>query len=811
MIKHYLKIALRNLAKHKVLAFINVFGLSVGLACFTLFLLYAVNEFSFDRFHKNKENVYRVYLHIDPMNGEDESETCYLPIPLGPAMKQDFPEVENYVRFKDSWTGDFVRADNKVTRIKVSFTDPHFFSVFSFKVLYGNALNPLKNTNNIVLTKKIAQQLFGEVNAVGKTVEIKEEDNFEPFIVTAVTDNIPSNSTIEFEILGSFDYYTSTAGGKRGVDNWHRSGYQTYVQLRPGSKLANRSEQLKKFRSKYYPDEEAELRKNKMWTANGSPVTYGLQPLRAMHTDIMIGGGGVDSVNPKNIWILLAIAAGVLIIACINFTTLAIGRSAGRAKEVGVRKVIGSDKKHLIVQFLAEALLLSILSAGLGLLLAKLLLPYFDQLSGRELHFSFSQYPEMLWMLIGLVIVVGLLAGSYPALILSGFKPIEVLKSKIRVGGSNVFTKSLVTLQFIVSMGLIICTVIILQQLKFMQNKNPGFNKENIVMVDAEGTNTKKVYPLFKQALSAQSSIAGVAGSELGLGEGMGWSRSGFEYNGKHKDVYEYFVDGDYIDLMEMKLIAGRNFDPRIASDTMTSVIINEAMMNDFGWTIKNAIGQQLNGYADNLTPVVIGVVKNFNFLSLTEKIEPQMFHQFHDYAPYKYFVKIKPGDPSVSLNAIKKAWISVVPDLPLKYDFLDESLNHFYKSEAKWSNIVGWAGAISIFLACLGLFGLAALAAINRTKEIGIRKVLGASSTAIVGLLSKDFLKLVAIALLVSSPLAWYFMHNWLQDFAYRININWYVFVATGIVAVLIALLTISFQAIKAAIANPVKSLRTE
>ncbi len=811
MIKHYLKIALRNLAKQKVLAFINVFGLSVGLACFTLFLLYAVNEFSFDRFHKNADNIYRVYRWSEAVHGEEAHGSSYMPIPLGPALRQDFPEVENYVRIKEGGFETFVRANDNVTRLKVSFADPQFFSVFTFKVLYGDTKNPLKELNNIVLTKDMAIRLFGEVNVIGKTVEIKPEDQFEPFVVTAVTENIPANSTIGYKILGNFNYYTSTRGGKMSVDNWHRSGYQTYVELRAGSKLQNKSQQLRKFRSKYYADEEAELKKAGLWTANGSPITYGLQPLRQMHTDTTIGGGEVDAVNPKNIWILLAIAAGVLLIACINFTTLAIGRSAGRAKEVGVRKVIGSDKKHLIVQFLAEALLLSILSAGLGLLLVKLLLPYFDQLSGRELHFSFSQYPEMLWMLIGLVILVGLLAGSYPALILSGFKPIEVLKSKIRVGGSNIFTKSLVTLQFIVSIGLIICTVIILQQLKFMQNKNPGFNKENVLMVDAEGTKTKKVYPLFKQALASQPSIVSVAGSELGLGEGMGWSRSDFDYHGVHKSTYEYYVDPSFIDLMGIKLIAGRNFDPSITSDTVTSVIINEAMMNDFGWTLQTAIGQKLTGYADDLTPEVIGVVKNFNFLSLSEKIEPQMFQQFHDYAPYKYFVRIKPGDPSVALNAIKKAWTGVVPDLPLKYDFLDESLNHFYKSEAKWSNIVGWAGGISIFLACLGLFGLAALAAINRTKEIGIRKVLGASSTAIVGLLSKDFLKLVTIALLISSPLAWYFMHNWLQDFAYRINIGWYVFVITGIVAVLIALMTISFQAIKAAIANPAKSLRTE
>ncbi|HMI78498.1 MAG TPA: ABC transporter permease [Ferruginibacter sp.] len=811
MIKHYFKIAIRNLGKQKGLSFINIFGLSVGLACFALFLLYAVNEFGFDRFHKNAENTYRVYRWGEPMRGEEAHGSSYLPIPLGPAMKQDFPEVENFVRVKDSWDEKFIRVDNKVSRSKITAADPSFFSVFSFKTIYGDHLNALKDQRHIVLTKNKAKQLFGQENAIGKTVDIKIEDDFESFVVSAIAENAPSNSTLQFDILYSFEFFLTTKAGKRGIDRWTHSGYQTFVQLRPGSKLHNGSVALQKFRSKYHAEEEAELKKDSLWTAHGSPISYRLQPLKEMHTDIKVGGGSVDATSPKNIWILLAIAAGVLLIACINFTTLAIGRSAGRAKEVGVRKVIGSGKRQLILQFLAEALLLSILSAILGFLLGQLLLPYFNRLSGRELDFSFTQFPEMTWMLGGLVLLVGLLAGTYPALVLSGFKTIDALKSKVRVGGANIFTKSLVTVQFVLSIGLIISTVIILQQLRYMQTKNPGFNKENIVMVDAEGTDTKKIYPLFRQSLSTKPQIVSVAGSELGIGEGTGWSMSGWDYNGKNKNVYEYFVDNDYIKLMGMELVTGRNFDPKIASDTQTAVIINEAMLQDFGWTINEAVGKELTGYQETLTPVVIGVVKNFNFRPFSEKVGPQMFHQFQNYAPYKYFVRIKPGDPAAALDVMKASWASVVPELPFKYEFLDESLDRFYKSESRWSSIVGWAGGISIFLACLGLFGLAALAAVNRTKEIGIRKVLGASMTGIISLLSKDFLKLVFIAMLIAIPLAWYFMHNWLQDFAYRINIGWWVFAVTGMVAVFIALLTISLQAIKAALANPVKSLRTE
>ncbi|TAL42804.1 MAG: ABC transporter permease, partial [Chitinophagaceae bacterium] len=736
----------------------------------------------------------------------------YMPSPLGPALKADLPDIKNYVRFQEAWGESFVKVDGNVRRMHVSYTDPSFFSVFSFPLVYGTPQGALKELQNIVLTRAKAKELFGTDNVVSRTIEIKVDENFVPFTISAVTENLPANSSIQFELLGNFNFLETTSSGKRGFNNWNRSSYITYVQLNDGSGLMNDVQKLAAFRHKYYPTEEEELKKAGFTlTGTTPPVRYGLQPLKAGHTDTKIFGGSIEQVNPKTIWILLSIAAGVLLIACINFTTLAIGRSARRAKEVGVRKVMGGERRQLVMQFLSEAVLLSILSAILGLFLAKLLLPYFNELSGRELQFSFSLYPELIWMLAGLTLLVGLLAGSYPALILSGFKPLEVLKSKIKLSGSNFFTKSLVTVQFALSIGLIICTMIILQQTKYMSRKNPGFNKENIVVVDASDTKTKEIYPLFRQAIASRTDIAGIASAELGLGEGTGWSRSGFEYKGKHKDVFEYFIDPDYIPVMGMQLIAGRNFDPKIADDTVTSIIVNEAMVNDFGWTVENAVGQQIQGYMETKTPVVVGVVKDFHYRPFKEKVMPQMFHQFADYAPYKFFVRLKPGNPAQALAALQKTWSSVVADLPFKYSFLDESLDNFYKTERKWSSIIGWAGGISVFLACLGLFGLAALAAVNRTKEIGIRKVLGASLPGIVKLLSKDFLKLVVVALIIAAPLAWYFMNKWLLDFAYRISIGWWIFVAAGTLAIIIAFITIGFQAVKAGIANPVKSLRTE
>jgi len=355
-----------------------------------------------------------------------------------------------------------------------------------------------------------------------------------------------------------------------------------------------------------------------------------------------------------------------------------------------------------------------------------------------------------------------------------------------------------------------------MQQTKYMNSRNPGFNKENVLVVDAEETDTKQIFPLFRQALLKRTDIAGVANAELSLGEGMGWSQSGFDYQGKHKQVFEYFVDDAYIHVMGMQLLTGRNFDPSIASDTISSVVINEAMMKDFGWNLQNALGQKLFGYyespkmADKL-PVVIGVVKDFNYLSMKSEVKPQMFHQFSEYAPFKFFVRLRPGNPSAAIASIQKTWSALVPAIPLKYSFLDEDLGRFYEEEKKMNGITALAGGISIFLACLGLFGLAALAAVNRTKEIGIRKILGASMTGIVQLLSKDFLRLIMIALIIAAPLAWFAMNSWLQNYAYRINISWWVFLLAGVMALLVALITISFQAIKAAVSNPVTSLRTE
>lgn len=804
MFKNYFRTAWRNLLRQKTLAFINIFGLSVGIAFFILLVLFSVNELSFDRFHKNAENIYCVYDYAKGLDGT-EQYTSITAMPLGPTMKKDMPDVVNYVRLKQMRDESVIRIDTEVRNVKISFADPQFFSVFTFPLKYGNTSTALKDLNGLVITSAKAKELFGTDNVIGKTVQLKVPKDFQPFIITGVAEDMPANSSIYFDVMGSFAFLESTRFGEM-FNNWYTTSFRTFIQLRAGSSLPNDVNRLAAFHHTYNNDDETITKNTK------SLVTYGLLPIRSMHTETRINDiTDTETIETNTIWIVLFIAAAILLIACINFTTLAIGRSAGRGKEVGVRKVIGAGRSQLILQFLSEAFLLSILSTIIGLLLASLLLPFFDQLSGRDLQFSFSLYPEMSWLILGVLVVVAIVSGSYPALLLSKFKPIEVIKNKIRLAGSNLFTRSLVTLQFTLSAGLIVSTIVIVQQTKYMTSKNPGFNKENIIIVDAEQADGNKIYPLFKQVLSSDANVAGIASAETGLGEGAEFQGHGFIYNGTHKTIYESSVDADYINVLEMQLVTGRNFNAAITNDTVTSVIINEAMMNDFGWTLNDVIGQQIKGYTNTEAPVVIGVVKNFNFQSLVEKIQPQLFKQFTGGRAKKFLVRIKPGDPSHVIDVMQKTWNDLVPDAPFKYSFLDDDLDNFYRSEKRWSSIVGWAGAISIFLACLGLFGLTALVAVNRIKEIGIRKVMGASTGSIVTLLSQDFIRLIIIALFIASPAAWYFMNDWLQSFAYRINIGWEVFVIAGIFAIAIALITISFQAIKAAMANPVKSLRTE
>jgi putative ABC transport system permease protein len=814
MLSSYLTIGLRYLKKQKVYASISFLGLSVGIACFSLILLFATSEFSFDTFHKNASDIYRAYIQWENLE-KGQPPIAYTDYSgptsatLGEAMRHDLPDVADFVRLQLPWGENLIRTDSNVLRAAVSFADQSLFSIFTFPLKRGNTATVFRNLNDLVLTESRANALFGTDDVVGRTVEIQLGTTFQQFKICAVTRDIPSTSSVRFDVLANYLYVKDMDSPFIIGNNWHPTVRQTFVQLQPGSNLPGDSQRLSHFLLNFNPRVMLDLKNYGFeWDEKKPPIEFKLQSLLSIHTDTDFHGWSFTDyqrIDKKTIWILLAIATGVLLIACINFTTLAIGRSAGRSKEVGVRKVIGARKRQVAFQFLAEAEMVSAAATAFGLLFAYLLLPWFNQLSGRNLHFDILLHPQLIVLVIVIILVVGLIAGSYPAFVLSTFKPVDVLKNKIRIGGSNLFTKSLVTFQFGLSIMLIISTIIILQQSTYMMDTYPGFNKENVVVVDASETDPNKIYPAFRESIINQTSIVGVTTATAGLGAGhdlLGYSNQGLT-------VAVNIVDADYISVLGMKLIAGKNFEPTSSTDTLRPIVINETMMKAFSWTAQSAIGQELDFQFKKAR--VIGVVNNFNFRPLSESVRNQAFITSNDKGYSQIYVRIRLGNPRDAMDVIQKAWNTVSPDIPLKYSFLDEDINNYYRDEQRWTGMVGWAGGISIFLACLGLLGLTALTAVNRTKEIGLRKVMGASIQNIISLLLGDFLKLVLIAFLVASPFAWYFMNEWLQHYANRISISWIVFLLVGIATTSIALLTIGFHAVKAALANPVNSLRLE
>jgi putative ABC transport system permease protein len=613
-------------------------------------------------------------------------------------------------------------------------------------------------------------------------------------------------------MLGNLKYVLNTDEGKASINNWNMTlGISVYVQLMENSKLMHESEKLASFRYKYFPNEQQTEKtisgENKL---NKPTNGFGLQPLTDIHTNTKIDKWG--AANPKNIWILISIAIGILLIACVNFVTLAVSRSANRSREIGIRKVAGSNKFQLVYQFLSESLLTTFISAIFGLLLANLLLPFFNQLAGKSLSFSFIRYPEIPVLLIVVIILTGLLSGLYPALVISGFKPIEVLKNKLRFSGSNIFTKSLVSFQFVLSIGLIISTITIFKQLSFLQTKNLGFDKGNVVMINTLGIDIQKNYPFFKQSLISDSHILGVSTSYIGLGNGEGQMGRRYVFDEKEESVIEYPVDPDFLNVMDIKLVAGRNFNREIASDSVNSVIVNEALVqNVWGIGPEAAIGKEFKGKGENAGKTIIGVSKNINFEDLTRTVRPQMFLNTSNFKPSVIFVRISPGDPSPALAVLNKAWRTLSPDFPFQYNFVDQKFDDFYKSEQRWANIIIWAGGISIFLACMGLIGLISLAVVNRSIEIGIRKVNGARVSEVITMLNSDFVKWVAIAFVIATPVAYYAMHKWLENFAYKTTLSWWIFALAGVLALGIALLTVSWQSWRAATRNPVEALRYE
>jgi putative ABC transport system permease protein len=806
MFKNYVKTAFRSLTKNRAFTAINVLGLALGLATCLLIVLYVVDELSYDRYNVKAGRIYRV--NEDLKLGNNNVLYAGSMPPLAQTLKNDFPEVEDAVRFKKA-AGFHVRKGNEsILEYGTIFADPSLFNVFTLPMIHGNPATALKEPNSVVLTESTAKKYFNSTDIVGQTLKI---DNNQLLNITGVIKDIPKQSHF------NFDFFMSMSGWADSKSNqWLRSDYNTYILFKKGAHPKAFEKKLPAFLTKYSSGEmQANLHLSMdAFEKSGSYFRLNLTPLLDIHLHSNRSGELSANGTMQYVYIFSAIAIFILLIACVNFMNLSTARSSNRAREVGVRKVLGSSRKYLIAQFLTESILVTLAAATIALVVASILLPVFNHLSGKELALNTQSLTWLVPTLLIVVIVVGCLAGSYPAFFLSSFKPVNVLNGKIASGFKGGRLRSLlVVFQFSISIFLIIGTIVIYNQLNYIQTKDLGYNRNQVLVINKAfelGNHAKTFKDQVKQ-------LPGVVDATLTgfLPTSQSRSTSIFYKDATADQKQAIFpqswnVDEDYVPTLDMKIVSGRNFSNQMQTDS-TGLIINETAAKFLGFKdpLNKTLYRNTDGNSQHGKPYhIIGVIKDFNFNSLRENISPVILLLNEDTGDLS--VRVSTSNLPALLAQIKNKWEGFTQS-HFEYSFMDQDFDAAYRSEQRTGTIFMIFTVLAIIIACLGLFGLAAYAAEQRTKEIGIRKVLGASVSMIAGTLSKDFIKLVLISIVVSTPIAWYLMNKWLQDFAYRISIQWWVLVLAGLVAIIIAMVTVSFQSIKAALANPVKSLRSE
>ena len=800
MFKNYLKIAIRNLTKQKIYSTINILGLAVGLAGAILIFLFVQNELSYDRFHKNTESLYRVYVIFHGQDGGVDRPFRGVTMPQGPAMEEYFPEITHSIRvYRNPAT---IKTEGNLYNERITQVDKSFFQAFSFPLIAGNPTSVFSQGNAMVLTKNQARKYFGNVNPIGKTLSVTYGREKGDFVVTGVAEQHPSNSSITFDILIDIESGNRLQMNRRWQDNWGGFGWQTYVLLDNKDSVRSIMDKFLNFTNQYYPPEIEEWRNRGRWKGEGSPISFGLQPITRVHLDPGVQG----SLNMSAIFILSGIAFIVLFIACINFTNLSIGRASTRSLEVGMRKVLGAERHQLIRQFWGEFLVITGIAMIAGLVLAEILLPTFNRLSGRSLSLGGIFQPVQILFLLVLFIIVGIASGSYPALVMSRFRPVEILRGKLRIGGKKPLTRALVVVQFALSIFLIIATIIMGRQIHFMLTADPGFNKEGVVVIpvqesEAEASNT--IMKFFRERMSQQPKIISISGSSTRLGDVGVYP---FEKDGREVLVYQNRVDYDFFKTMGIEVVQGRTFSPELATDK-EGVVVNEKLLKEL--EIENPLGKPLKGYSMPLT--IIGVVRDYVFEDFRNSILPALHHNAPTWRIRQMLVRISSENISGTLAMLEKAWKDIQPDKPFMYSFLDDTLEAMYNEEKRWGAIVGSSSALAVLIACMGIFGLTSIAVNRRTKEIGIRKVLGASIPQIIDILTREFFWLVGIANIISWPLAYFAMKTLLDNYHYRITLGPQYFLLAGALSFFVAVFTTVFLATRAAGANPVDSLRYE
>lgn len=805
MYSNYLKVAFRNLFRNKFYSLLNISGLAIGIACCILIMLFVIDELSYDSHFEKSDRTYRLTMS-GALNGSAFDLVVVGPA-VGQAMLNDYPEVVQFGRFRGSGSPFIRYGENVFKEEKFVWADHAILDIFDMDLILGDPETALKNPKSLVMSETAAKKYFGNEDPIGKTIEFRSAKDYK---VTGVFTDLPKNTHFDFDVLGSME---SLDESKQPV--WLSMNFQTYVVLTEGADLKAMTDRFPEMLKRYVGPEVKQFM-NMDWeemSASGSAMAFGIQPLTDIHLHSDLEGELDANGDIKYVYIFSAIALFILLIACINFMNLATARSAHRAKEVGVRKVLGSLKAQLINQFLAESLLISFLSFVLAIGMAYLAIPFFNDLSNKELSIPFNS-PLFLGSVLAGVLLVGLLAGSYPAFFLSAFQPVKVLKGGLSGGmKSGALRNVLVVVQFCTSIFLVIGTLVILNQLKFIQNKNLGFDRDQVVIINdayLAGTNLQALKTDL-QTLPEVKSVAISGYLPTPSNSNMNVFIKGIVPTQDNQVLMSsWYVDHEYLETMGMTLAAGRNFSRDFGTDSL-AMIINEAAVKEFGFN--NPIGETVGNFVDlegNIQGMkVIGVVKDFHYKTLKDKIAPMCMMLGNNAGLMS--IKVNTKDYTELLSKIEESWTKLAPNQPFETSFLDDRFNRMYDSEQRLGKIFGVFAGLAILIACLGLFGLASYTAENRVKEVGIRKVLGANVGQLVYLLSKDMSKLVLIAFVVGAPLAWYFMNSWLASFEYRTEISWYVFAVTAIGSLLIALLTMSYQSIKAATGNPVKALRSE
>jgi putative ABC transport system permease protein len=797
MIKNYVKTAFRSLKKNVGFTLINVFGLALGLATCLLILFYVFDELSYDRYNVNADRIYRV--NFDIKFGGNASSYAITPPPLAGALTANFPEVEKAARLYHDY-GVRVRKGNEyIQEEKVVYADPGIFDIFSFPAVEGNPVTGLAQPNTVAITASTAKKYFNKTNVIGQTLWV---NNKKAYKIVAVLRDLPKQSHFDF------DFFISLASRPENTDhNWYSYSVNTYMLLRPNADYKKLETKFPNFIKKValHPNDDLGEKSGNYFKMNLTPLTeIHLQSNRQY--ELGING------NIQYVYIFGALALFILLVACINFMNLSTARSSKRAREVGVRKVLGSTRQNLIFQFLSESIIVTLAAALLALLAAYIMLPWFNQLSGKSLTVPAHYLLTASGALLVITLFVGVFAGAYPAFFLSGFKPISVLKGKLPAFEGVKFRSFLVVFQFAISIVLIIGTVVIYNQLRYIQNKNLGYNRHEVLVI-------KNTQVLNNQAKTLQQQIKQLPGVESVTMSGYLPTTSNRNpdavfstkvANPKSAVMTEIWsVDENYINTLGMQVLQGRNFSPGRVSDS-TGIIINEAAAKLLGY-LADPLNKKLYTFSvnHNREYTIIGVVKDFNFNSLKSNVTPVVMILGEDRGALS--VKVNTANIQGLVGRIENSWKGISPNQHFNYSFMDADFDALYHSEQRMGKLFVIFTSLSIIIACLGLFGLAAHAAEQRDKEIGIRKVLGADVLTIVLLLSKAFIRLVVIAILIATPIAWLLMNRWLQDFAYRITVQWWMIFAAGLGAVAIAVLTISYQSIKAASVNPVKSLRSE